>query len=36
LLTLDGGETAWNGGEFNILDEVTPEQGDMLEAMRKR
>jgi NAD(P)-dependent dehydrogenase (short-subunit alcohol dehydrogenase family) len=36
VLTLDGGETAWNGGEFNILDEVTPEQWDMLEAMRKR
>lgn len=36
LIAIDGGETAWNGGEFNILDEVTPEQWDKLEAMRKK
>lgn len=36
LITVDGGETAWNGGEFNVLDEVTPEQWDALEALRKR
>lgn len=35
LIHIDGGETAWNAGEFNILDEVTTEQWDMLEAMRK-
>ena len=35
LIAIDGGETAWNGGEFNILDEVTPEQWDALEAARK-
>ena len=35
VVTLDGGETAWNGGEFNILDEVTSEQWDRLEQMRK-
>ena len=36
VVTIDGGETAWNGGEFNILDEVKPEQWDALEAARKR
>lgn len=35
VVVIDGGETAWNGGEFNILDEVTPEQWDALEALRK-
>jgi NAD(P)-dependent dehydrogenase (short-subunit alcohol dehydrogenase family) len=36
VISIDGGETAWNGGEFNVLDAVTPEQWDQLEAMRKR
>ena len=36
LIAIDGGETAWNGGEFNILDEVTPGQWDALEAARKK
>ena len=36
LIAIDGGETAWNGGEFNVLDEVTPAQWDALEAMRKK
>ncbi|MER3484021.1 MAG: 2,4-dienoyl-CoA reductase [Meiothermus sp.] len=36
VVTIDGGETAWNGGEFNVLDEVTKEQWDALEAMRKK
>jgi len=36
LIAIDGGETAWNGGEFNVLDEVTAEQWDALEAMRKK
>lgn len=36
LITIDGGETAWNGGEFNVLDEVTPEGWDALAAMRKK
>ncbi len=36
LITIDGGETAWNGGEFNILDEVTPEQWAALATLRKR
>ena len=35
LVHIDGGESVWNAGEFNILDEVTQEQWDMLEAMRK-
>ena len=36
LIAIDGGETAWQGGEFNVLDEVTQEQWDALEAARKR
>ena len=36
VVTIDGGETAWNGGEFNILDEVTSEQWDALERQRKK
>ena len=36
VITIDGGETVWNAGEFNVLDEVTKEQWDMLEAMRKK
>ncbi len=36
LISIDGGETAWNGGEFNILDEVTAEQWDELEAARQK
>jgi NAD(P)-dependent dehydrogenase (short-subunit alcohol dehydrogenase family) len=36
VFTIDGGETAWTGGEFNVLDEVTPAQWDALEAMRKK
>ena len=36
VVTIDGGETAWNGGEFNILDEVTQEQWDALERSRKK
>jgi NAD(P)-dependent dehydrogenase (short-subunit alcohol dehydrogenase family) len=36
VYTIDGGESAWTGGEFNILDVVTKEQWDMLEAMRKK
>ncbi len=36
VMTIDGGESAWLGGEFNVLDEVTTEQWDMLEAKRKK
>lgn len=36
VVTIDGGETAWNGGEFNVLDEVTPAQWDALSAARKK
>jgi NAD(P)-dependent dehydrogenase (short-subunit alcohol dehydrogenase family) len=36
VVTIDGGETAWNGGEFNILDDISSEQWDALEGMRKR
>ncbi|MBF6595745.1 MAG: SDR family oxidoreductase [Thermaceae bacterium] len=36
VVSIDGGETAWNGGEFNVLDAVTKEQWDALEAMRKK
>lgn len=35
LVYIDGGETAWNGGQFNVLDEVTSEQWDALEAKRR-
>ncbi|MDQ3458933.1 MAG: SDR family oxidoreductase [Deinococcota bacterium] len=35
LITIDGGESAWNAGEFNILDEITEEQWDALEQSRK-
>lgn len=35
IVTIDGGETVWGAGEFNILDEVTAEQWDMLERSRK-
>jgi NAD(P)-dependent dehydrogenase (short-subunit alcohol dehydrogenase family) len=31
VITIDGGETVWGAGEFNILDEVTKEQWDELE-----
>jgi enoyl-[acyl-carrier-protein] reductase (NADH) len=30
VITIDGGETVWGAGEFNILDEVTKEQWDEL------
>jgi NAD(P)-dependent dehydrogenase (short-subunit alcohol dehydrogenase family) len=36
VYTIDGGESAWTAGEFNILDVVTKEQWDTLEAMRKK
>jgi len=36
LIHIDGGEAAWNAGEFNILDEITKEQWDALEAARKK
>jgi NAD(P)-dependent dehydrogenase (short-subunit alcohol dehydrogenase family) len=36
VFTIDGGESAWTAGEFNVLDEVTPQQWDELEAMRKK
>jgi NAD(P)-dependent dehydrogenase (short-subunit alcohol dehydrogenase family) len=36
VITIDGGETVWNAGEFNILDEVTKEQWDALETARKK
>jgi NAD(P)-dependent dehydrogenase (short-subunit alcohol dehydrogenase family) len=35
VITIDGGETVWGAGEFNILDEVTKEQWDKLEQLRK-
>ena len=35
LIHIDGGETTWGAGEFNILDEVTSEQWDKLAEMRK-
>ncbi len=34
LIYIDGGESAYNAGEFNLLDQVTEEQWDMLAAMR--
>jgi len=36
LIYLDGGESAFNAGEFNLLDAVTSEQWDALEAARRR
>lgn len=35
VVTIDGGEWLKGAGEFNHLEEVTPEMWDMLEAMRK-
>lgn len=35
VITIDGGESVWNAGEFNILDSITKEQWDVLEAARK-
>jgi NAD(P)-dependent dehydrogenase (short-subunit alcohol dehydrogenase family) len=35
VITIDGGETVWGAGEFNILDEVTKEQWDELEKKMK-
>ncbi len=35
VITIDGGETVWGAGEFNILDEVTKEQWDELEKKVK-
>jgi len=36
LIYIDGGESAFNAGEFNLLDQVTDEQWDMLAEMRKK
>jgi NAD(P)-dependent dehydrogenase (short-subunit alcohol dehydrogenase family) len=36
LVYIDGGEKAWGSGEFNVLDAVTKEQWDALEAMRRK
>lgn len=36
LIHIDGGESAWTAGEFNVLDEVTEEQWDALDAARRR
>jgi NAD(P)-dependent dehydrogenase (short-subunit alcohol dehydrogenase family) len=36
VITIDGGETVWGAGEFNVLDRVTPQQWDALAALRKR
>lgn len=35
VITIDGGETAWNAGEFNALDAVTREQWDALDRARR-
>lgn len=36
LVYIDGGESVYNSGEFNLLDAVTKEQWDALETLRKR
>lgn len=36
LVYIDGGEKVWGSGEFNVLDAVTQEQWDAIEAMRKK
>jgi len=33
IVTLDGGETAFNAGEFNGLHQVSPQEWDMMEQM---
>lgn len=35
VIAIDGGETVWNAGGFNVLDAITNEQWDMLEAARR-
>jgi NAD(P)-dependent dehydrogenase (short-subunit alcohol dehydrogenase family) len=35
LVHIDGGESSWNAGGFNVLDRVTTAQWDELEAVRK-
>lgn len=36
VITIDGGESVWTAGEFNILDEVTPAQWEQLAKLRKK
>ena len=36
VVTIDGGEWLQGAGEFNHLDQITPEMWDALEAMRKK
>ena len=36
LIYIDGGESVFNAGEFNMLDRVTDEQWDQLAAMRSK
>lgn len=36
VITIDGGETVWGAGEFNVLDAVTPEQWQRLATLRKQ
>ncbi|TDI70209.1 MAG: SDR family oxidoreductase [Bacteroidetes bacterium] len=36
VVTIDGGEWLKGAGEFNHLDQITPEMWDMLEQMRKK
>src|SRR5690606_9526681 len=36
LIYIDGGESAFNAGEFNLLEQVTPDQWDQLEAQRRK
>ncbi len=35
LVHIDGGESAWNAGGFNVLDQVTAAQWDELETARR-
>lgn len=35
VIVIDGGESVWNAGEFNLLDEITKEEWDALEQSRK-
>ena len=36
VITIDGGESVWNAGEFNILDELSQDVWDALERARQR
>lgn len=36
LIHIDGGETVWNSGQFNILDKIPQDKWDLMDEMRKK